>query len=400
MIRQLGTVVVSCWVAVSLLASSVGPEIVVKDVGAGRTPSVALSRDSSRTVLTWDESAGAGQLSRVMLHRHESRPGRGPVLGPQTFPVASSPHPQKSPTPGNGLVAWVEEEPTGSGIVGSVWYQPLEFWTDQTWAPSGPAGKLGDAVRGTKLAVTHYHVFHAIVWTGLDGRLMAAERSLIARIGFDPSPWQVTTDYAINPATDGWSASIDSRPLVAYNAEVPTPPCSVCVPVYVVRATVLGGRTPQPSIYLTAPGTSALGPDVVATGTDYAVFWSMQSGGTFGIRVATGSGAPVTNGDLKKIHDGELHDASNAPNNEMVMVVKEGERFLFLRLNRDLKVLESVPFLANLAAGSRMKISADPSTGPMISYAAATGVAGQGSRIVYRLVDDAAPPPRKRRSAR
>ena len=126
----------------------------------------------------------------------------------------------------------------------------------------------------------------------------------------------------------------------------------------------------------------------------------MQSGGTFGIRVGTTTGAPVTNGDLKKIHDGELHDASVAPNNETVMVVEEGERFLFLRLDRGLNVLESVAFLANLAPGARMKISADPSTGPMISYAAATGIDGQGARIVYRLVDDGTPLIRKRRSAR
>lgn len=388
-----------CLMTASLSGSTIGPEVPVEDVGPGTTPAVALSRDFSRTLMTWEESAGAGQLSKVMLHRHESRPGFTPMLGPQTFPVASSPYAQKSPALGNGLVAWVEEEPTGSGILGSVWYQPLEFWTSQTYAPTGTAEKIGVGVRGTKATVLHYHVFHAIVWTGVDGRLQAAERSLLARIGFDPSPWTVTTDHAVNPAGDGNSPSLGSWPLIAYNAEVPTPPCNACPPVYVVRATVLGGRTPQPSIYLTAPGSSALGPDVVATGTDYAVFWSMESGGTFGIRVSTGTGGPVTNGDLKKIHDGQLHDASIAPNNEMVMVVEEGERFLFLRLDRGLNVVESVAFLANLAPGARMKISAAPSIGPMISYAAATGVGGQGSRIVYRIVDDS-PLFRKRRSTR
>lgn len=397
---QLGALVALCLLTVALSGSTVGPEVPVEDAGAGSTPAVALSRDFSRTLMTWDESAGPGQLSKVMLHRHESRPGFTPPLGPQTFPVASSPYAQKTPALGDGLVAWVEDEPTGSGIIGSIWYQPLEFWQNQTYAPFGQAERLGYGTRGTTVTVLHYHVFHAAVWTGLNGRLEAAERSLLARIGYDPTPWQVTNDLAIHPAGDGQSASASSWPLIAYLNEVPqSPPCSTCPRRYILRATTLGGRVPQPAIYLSAPGISAEPPDVVANGVDNTVFWSMESGGTFGIRVKTVDNKAEPVGNLKKVHDGQLHDASSAPNNEMVMVVKDGERFLFLRLDRDLNILESVPFTASLAAGARMKISAAPSIGPMISYAAATGVDGQGSRIVYRLVEDA-PSFRKRRSAR
>lgn len=383
--------------SLSVFGVTVGPEVPVAGVGPGMTPHVAISRHASRTILTWDESAGPGQLSRIMTHRQESLPGFGPRLGAQTFAAFSSPRNQKSPALGSGLVAWVEEDPTGSGIIGSVWYQPLEFWEKQTYAPHGEAEKLGEATRDSKLAVLNYHVFHAIVWTGLDGRLMAAERSLIARIGFDQRPWSVTTDNAINPAVDGTSGN--TWPLIAYNTEVPTLPGQGHPPVYVVRATALGGRQPQPAIYLTAPGSSASAPDVVANESDWWVLWSMDdNGGTFAIRVKTAGGIAATVGNLKKVHAAELHDASSAPNDEIVMVVEEAQRFLFLRLDRDLNVLESVPFQATLAADTRVKVSADSRIAPMLTYTSFNATDGS-SRVVYRLVEDA-PSFRKRRSAR
>lgn len=385
----------------SVFGVTVGPEVPVASVGPGITPQVAISRDSSRTILAWDESAGPGQLSRILTHRYESFAGLAATrLGGETFATSSSPRNQKSPALGDGLVAWVEEEPTGSGITGSVWYQALRFWDNQTYAPFGKADKLGDAARDSKLAVSKYHVFHAVVWTGVNGRLMAAERSLIHRIGFDPTPWLVTTDYAINPATDGTWSSADSWPLIAYNAEVPTMPCNGCPPVYVVRATALGGRQPQPAIWLTAPGVSAAGPDVVANEKDSWVFWSMDNdGGTFAIRVKTPGGIAATVGNLKKVHAAELHDASSAPNNEIVMVMEEADRFLFLRLDRDLNLLESVPFHATLAPGSRIRVSADARVRPMLTYTAFNATDGS-SRVVYRVIDDAPPAFRKRRTSR
>jgi len=381
---------------VSLFARGVGPERPVTEPvthPAAAQQHVAASRDAYRTLLAWEESA-PGQLSRVLVHQYEAPSWS---LGRQTFTVQSSPHHQRTPVFGSSMVAWLEDDPGSTAT--SVWYQPILVSIGKNYEPYNKAEKVGDAARGTRLHVLNYHVFHTLVWTAPDGRLMAAERSLIARIGFDPTPWYLTTEVAVNPAADGYGPSQNGWPLIAYNAEVPGPPCSGnCERLYSVKATVLGARAPQASILIGGPGSSA--PDVVQTATEYLVFWSMKDdGGTFVQRATTAAGSVIPAGANRRVHDGQLHDASIAPNNEVVMVVEEGERFLFLRLDRDFNVVESIPFHAQLAGDSRMRISSSQgNANPIITY---TTVEADGvtPRAVFRLVEDSAAMP-KRRSTR
>lgn len=375
---------------VSLFARTLGREIPVTDSPAAQQH-VALTRDSWRTLLGWQETAAPGELSRVLVHQQEAPSWS---LGRATFTVQASPRHQRTPVFGNSMVAWLEEDPASSAT--SVWYQAILVDVGKNYQPIDPAEKVADAARGTRLHVLNYHVFHALVWTGVDGRLMAAERSLVARIGFDPTPWYATNERAENPAADGYDASQNGWPLIAYNVAVPEMPCSTdCRNPLLVKATVLGGRAPQQSIFISKPGASA--PDVVQTATGYLIFWSdLADGGTYVQRVTTTAGAVVPIGTNRKIHDGDIHDASSAPNNEVVMVVEEGPaRFTFLRLDRDLEVVERIPFAATLAGESRIRISANDVPRTMIAYTtlAADGVT---PRAVFRLVEDGPGSPKRR----
>ncbi|HEX8410129.1 MAG TPA: hypothetical protein VF883_14800 [Thermoanaerobaculia bacterium] len=374
---------------VSLFARTIGREKPVTE-SASAQQHVALSRDQYRTLLAWEETAAPGQLSRVRVHQYEA-----PFwfLGRETFSVQSSPRHQRTPVFGESMVAWLEEDPASSAR--SVWYQPIQLAIGKNYQPVGAAQKVGDAARNTPLHVLNYHVFHGLVWTGTDGRLTAAERSLIARIGFDPTPWYATHERAENPAADGDEPSLNGWSLIAYNVGGPDSPCTIrCTRPWLVKATVLGGREPQQSIVISELGASA--PDVVQTATDYLIFWSdVEDGGTFVQRVTTTAGIVVRAGANRKVHDGELHDASIAPNDEVVMVVEEGQRFLFLRLDRDLNVVERIPFTATLAAESRIGVSSRNVPNAMIAYTtlAADGVT---PRAVFRVVEDGPGSPKRR----
>lgn len=377
---------------VSLLARTLGREKPATDSAAAQQH-VALSRDQNRTLLAWEETAAPGALRRVLVHQYEAPSW---FLGRETFTVQASPRHQRTPVFGDSLVAWLEDDPASAGAAASVWYQPIQVAIGKNYQPFGPAEKVADAARDTRLHVLNYHVFHALVWTAIDGRLMAAERSLIARIGFDPTPWYVTSERAINPAADGYEPSLNGWPLIAYNVPVPEMPCSTeCRNPLIVKATVLGGRAPQQSIFIGKGGASA--PDVVRTATGYLVFWSdVEDAQTFVQRVTTTAGTVVPVGAHRQIHDGELHDASIAANNEVVMVVEEGpSRFVFLRLDRNLDVVERIPFTATLAGDSRMRISSEGIPNPMIAYTtlAADGVT---PRAVFRLVEDGPGMPKRR----
>lgn len=383
--RRFAVLVLFILTTLSSFGLQLGPEIPVTDspiTDEAWQQNPTVSRDRTRTLLAWEEIGGPEQLSRVVMHQYEALVGSR--QGRETFHLLPSLHHQRRPAFGASMLAWVEEEPNGPGV--SIWFQGLEHVLGRSVGPIGkPARVSTDAAPGTRLHVLNRHVFHVILWTARDGRLAAVERSLIARIGYDPSQFFVTSETAVNPSSDGYTA----LPLIAYNHPVPpqTCPTDACAPRFSIRATVLHGRTPGAAIDIAPVGASA--PRVVydPTRNEFLVFWSMETGGTFAQRVTTGGGTPVLIGGPRKVHDGSLHDATIARGGEYALVVEERDRYAVVRLGAELDVIESLPFYTRLAGGALIEISADEATLPMLTYAASAD-GGASSRVVFRLVEE------------
>jgi hypothetical protein len=327
-----------------------------------------------RTLVAFEEAAAEGEPSRVVLHQYEvpiSHRGR------ETFALQASPRDQRRPVLGHSMVAWVEEEPNGGAA--SLWYQALfghEVGT--SYSPQEPAERIADVAPGTSISIFHSHVFHIIVWTAPDGRLKGVFRSLLARIGYDPSPFYLSDDAAINPATDNFYG--DSE-LIAYNHPATN----------TIRATMLWGMAPQPAIDIAPAGASA--PRVINTGKDYIVFWSMQDGGTYAQRVGAADGIAFRIGEPRRIHDGTLHDVTRGQTEEYFLTLARGARFAFVRLDADLDVTDDVAFGARLAGG-KISVSTSAAVETMLAYSA---LRDDGtSQAVFRLVGEDAAKPRRR----
>jgi len=376
----------------------VGLEIPVKESKCGVSQhNVVISRDSSRTLIAFDESESAAEPSRVVLHQYEANVGV--PRGRETFALDSSSNDQRRPAFGQNMIAWIEEDANGQS---SLWWQGLsEYTVGTSYRPVTDAERVADVAPETGLTILNTHVFHVMLWTAPDGRLKGAYRSLIARIGYDPNPFYVSNEPALNPSAGvPWSATV---PLVAYNYEVPQESCTgTCAPQYAIRATVLGGSpgpqtSPQAAIDIAPAGASA--PRVVFNGTDFVVFWSMKDGGTFAQRVTSAGGAALRIGEPLQIHDGAIHDATVAPNDRYMLAVERGPRRSLLHLDRDLQVVETIPFLARLDAGATVSLSGSSTSFPILAYAAQrTGDCG-ASQAILRVLDDSTAP-RKRRSVR
>jgi hypothetical protein len=367
----------------SAFADEIGPEIPVTESTAPQR-NAAISRDSSRTLVAFEETA-PGAPTKVVLHQYEaSFPFQ---TGRETFALPVSANHQLRPELGPGMVAWMEEALDGSSA--SLWQQPLGgFVAGSNFSPAGPPERLDAAMPGTRFAITHRHVFHVLVWTAPDGRLKAIERSLVARIGYDPSPWYATNEKAINPATPElvWNSN---TPLVAYNYEAG--PGS-----YGIRALAIAGRAPSPTVDIAPPGASA--PRVVYSGgSSFVVFWSMDDGATYAQEVNVLFGVPALMGPRVKVADGVLHDATLTRDMDLYAVVDQGMRYALVRLNGDLDVEETTAFQARVAEGEKISVSSNNWVLPMLAYVSPTG-----PRAVLRAVDDgaSATAKRKRRSSR
>jgi hypothetical protein len=352
----------------------VGPEVAVTD-SEGAQRNVVISRDSSRTLIAFDETPAEGQLSRVVFHQYEAN--SGVRLGRETFTVDASTHHQRRPALGRNLVAWVEEDPNGPGA--SLWWQPLGgYLLGSNYGPTWKAERVADVARGTRLDVVNTHVFHVMIWTAPDGRLKAVYRSLLARIGYDPSPFYLTLDAAVNPSAAGaWNNGV----LIAYND-----PASSAI-----RATTLWGMQPAAAVDIAPAGASA--PRVVETGTDYVVFWSMPDGNTYAQRMTTADAVPVKIGDVRMISDGVLHDASFGSDHQYFLAVERRGRFAALRLDRDLEVTDDAPFTAPVDPGATVSLSGEFVRHPMIAYPSQR--AG-GPKAVLRVVEDGTATHRRR----
>lgn len=402
-----GIYLVSFFLSLAGFAGPVGPEIPVDDAGCAATQeNVAISRDSGRTLMAFEESAGQGTPSRVVVHRYESMVG---PWGRATFAVASSAHHQRRPAFGKSLIAWVEEE--SNGATASLWWQALDGYATASgsprqivggaYQPLPPAERVAEVAPGTSLEVLNNHVFHVMVWTAPDGRLKAAMRSLIARIGYDPSPFYVTTERAFNPsAGTPWS---DHPALIAYNYEIPGPPCEgSCTPVYGIRARALYAQFLNPAIEIAPPGASA--PRTVfngdgSWGSEYAIFWSMPDGGVYARRVMLKEQNVVPLGETRRVGDGAIHDASVGPNREYYLALERDSGLRLLRLDRQLGAIEDAPFTSQRVPGQTVSISGDHQMRPMLAYAAQPAGDCSQSRAVFRAID-LKNPPRKARAFR
>lgn len=377
--------------SLSGFAVEVGPETPVSaPVGQQGQQNAAISRDSSRTLIAFEQKPVEGQLSRVVFHQYEAN--MGVALGRETFALQPSSRHQRRPAMGNNMLAWVEEDPGGNGA--SLTWTALGGYTVGTnFAPrDGRPERVGDVAMGTPIEVFHMHVFHVILWTAPDGLLKGVYRSLLARIGYNESVFDVTDEPAVNPsAGTPWN---NTPALIAYNRPVPSGECASCPQRFSIRARTHGshldhfpfsGKATATAIDIAPAG--AFAPRVVASATDVVVFWSMEEGGSYAQRVNTAGGLAVKIGGVRKLHDGTLHDASLGVDGEYYLAVQKGLRFAFVRVDRDLDLIESVPFAAHLAPGATISLGSDTRTGAMLSYAAQRP-GETAPKAVFRVVGD------------
>jgi hypothetical protein len=375
-LRRAAALVVFAAMSVPAFAARIGPEVPATD-SAGAQRNVVISREISRTLIAFDETAGEGQLSRVVVHQYESN--LGIPLGRATFSVDPSTHHQRRPAFGRNMVAWVEEDPHGPGA--SLWWQGLGgYEIGSNYGPEGSSERVADVARGTRIEVVNTHVFHVILWTAPDGRLMGVYRSLLALIGYDPSPFPVTVEAAMNPsAAEDWNDGV----LIAYNDAASS----------AMRATTLARRGTQQTVDIAPAGASA--PRVVFNGTDFIVFWSMPDGATYAQRVSAVGGLAVKIGSARRIGDGTLHAASFGADDEYFLAVEREGRFALLRFDRDLDLLEEASFTARLAPGERVSLSSEFRLRPMLAYGARRR-GGEVPEAVFRVVDEGVKAQRRR----
>jgi hypothetical protein len=374
-------VVITLLAAGSASALSVGRPVLVAPNPDASQQNVVVSRDSSRTLIAFDEIVDGASPARVVLHQYEAL--LGIPRGRETFVVAPSELNQRRPALGSMMTAWVAENGQAS-----LWYQASYAHTvGANFEPGGTAERVAAVAAGTRIAVFTTHVFHVLVWTAPDGRLATAERSLIARIGYDPTPWFLTVDAAINPAVTHTPSP--NPPLVAYNHPVTLDGTTR----HSVRATTIWSRDAQPAIDIAPAGASA--PRVVFNGTDFFVLWSMEDG-TWAQRVSTQGGQAMKLGAARKIAEGQLHDASAGPRGDTFVVVDYGTQFALLRFDGELDRVDGARFTANLAPGAKISLSAHYYASPMLAYAEIDPARATRSRAVFRLVDDGTTVARRR----
>lgn len=360
-----------------VFADEVGPEIAVTETAAVQQ-NVVISRTGVRTLVALEETPAEGQPSRIVLHQFEAF--MGVPLGRETFAVRPSSRHQRRPALSAGAIGWIEEEPDGGNA--SLWWDGLgDIHVGSNFRPIGQPERLADVKSGTRIAILNTHVFDVLLWTSPQGSLKGVYRAQWVRIGYDPTPFDVTYETALNPAVA--SARSPITPLIAYNHPAGAG--------YGIRATTLGGRFPQTAVTIAPEGASA--PRVVFSDPDFVVFWSMPDGATYAQRVSTAGGQPVKLGEPRKIHDGVLHGASSGPNDAHYLVVEEGMRYAVLRLDRELAVVERTPFSASPAAGASISLSGDAFKKPMLAYPEFS------SRAVMRTIEERETV-RRRRSVR
>ncbi|HEV7242631.1 MAG TPA: hypothetical protein VGQ36_25605 [Thermoanaerobaculia bacterium] len=206
----------------------------------GWQQNVVASRDTTGLInraIAWDEVTGDEQLSKVYVQRYDQS---GAPLDGRGISAAQSQHHQRRPVFGRAMIAWIEEDPvTGAA---SVWWRGF-------YAPSfsltGPAPaefvdlpvRVADAAPGSRVSISHAHVFHVLFWESPEGRIKGVRVSMFARIGYDPLPFYVSPGPGdSNPAAAAtWGNSV----LVTWNRGIH----KRCVPASVFRRSTPSTRS-------------------------------------------------------------------------------------------------------------------------------------------------------------
>ena len=390
--RPLALLALSFSVALSAFALRVGPETPVASptIDAASQQNVVASPGTLGVfdrAIAWDEVSGDGQLSKVYVQRYDKN---GLPLDGRGIPVAESSHHQRRPAFGRGMVAWIEEDPvTGEA---SVWWRALFSLTTTDPAKFvGPPVRVADAAPGSTVSIANAHVFHILFWEAPSQQIKGVFVSLIARIGYDPSPFFVSSGPGDrNPVAAG---TYENEVIITWNREQPQAVCpATCPPQRSIRSVTLDvmGLGPISSTEIATPDGSE--PQPVFNGTDFSIFWSDRQRGTLARRVSK-TGVPI--GDERLLHPGALQNVMWR-DGQFFMTVDEGPRFAFLRLDSELNVVESVPFHARLADGETMSIAPWWSGDFVLTYAARQPQEGASSRAVMRLVGENIASPRRR----
>lgn len=371
--------------AFTVFAAEVGPEIEVTQsasIPLAAQRNVHLEHSPTATLAAFEELTPAG-VSRIVLHQY--RANLAVPLGRETFTAIGTPLvAQHDPHTFGSMLSYQEVDPAAT-YPWLTWEVMSNHRVGSNFAPQGRPERIAEVQPGTRHTVVPAQ-FYLLVWTAPDGRLHAAHRQILTLVGFDMRPFPITSEPAVNPA--GIEQRNISPVFIAYNRPEPSGK-------YSIRAVGVAGYFAQPAIDIAPEGASE--PRVIFHGFEHIVFWSMEDGGTYAQRVRVPPGGmAVKEHPAVRFYSGELHDVTEGPNNEFYAVVDEGWRFVVLRLDSSLNVLEVMPFRASVAAGEKVRISGDRWETPIIAYTAETPV---GPRAVLRLIE-ARTPPTKRRSAR
>jgi hypothetical protein len=283
------------------------------------------------------------------------------------------------------MLAYLEDDPAAT-YPWLTWEVMTDHRVGSSFEPQGRPERVAEVKPGTKVLIIPRNLY-LLVWTAPDGTLRGAWRQILTLIGFDKSAFRLTSEPAVNPAASRRFLSGNAPVILAYNRAEPSGK-------YSIRATVANAPLQQ-TLDIAPAGASA--PRIVFDGTSQFIFWSMDSGGVFAQRMQNAAyGTTEKSGDAVRVYEGVLHDVTDGPNNELYAVVDEGWRFAVVRFDSSLKVLETMPFHADVATGESVRISGDVWVTPVIAYTASTPA---GSRAVMRFIG-ARTPPTKRRSAR
>ena len=366
-------------------AGEIGPEIEVTQSAAVPLPAqrnVHVDNSPTATLVAFEEMTPAG-VSRIVLHQY--RANLAVPLGRETFTVIGTPHvAQHDPHTVNSMLSYLEDDPAAT-YPWLTWEVMSTFRAGSNYAPQGRPERIAEVKPGTRFTVVPAQ-FYLLVWTAPNGMLRGAYRQIQTLIGYDESTFAITNEQALNPA--GPERHNPVAPLIAYNRPEPSGK-------YSIRAVSVAGHTVQPAIDIAPEGASE--PRVVSNGVEHFVFWSMEDGGAYVQRLRIGIyNVPEKVSEPVRFASGELHDVTQAPNNEYYAVVDEGWRHVVLRLDSSFKVLEVIPFRASVAAGEKVRISGDRWETPVLAYTTDTPM---GPRAVLRLIETRTAPT-KRRSTR
>jgi hypothetical protein len=365
-----------------------GSPIITLSVAVTAQQSPAAMHNGARTVVAWDENVGAEPVRKVFVQRLDAN---GLPLDGRGLPVGESPaRHQLRPALAGGIVAWVEVDAFAAGdLRGQVWASVLDF----SGAPVGPPRFIGEAAATSRVAVAAPNgPLQYIVWESAQGKIMAARIAPYARIGYDPTPFAISSGPNDR---DPVVASHSRGFVVAWNREDRNisciPGCQFPTSIHAAAFTEWGDLVGTYAI--SAPDASQ--PVLTWNGSEHVLFWTdLPTGEAYAQKLAT-TGTPI--GAARPLGRMQIEAADWAPaqNEYRIAFWGFGHESLWIgRLDRDLNLVASTPSLAQLAAPGVVLLDE-----LLIYLAPYDGTELLSSRVVARRIGEDVPPPRRRATA-